>query len=364
MNNDLIIEHLTKKFATSTSVAIADVNLTVKEGTFTTLLGPSGCGKSTTLNCVAGLEEPTAGCIRVGDFVMTDKTKNLILPPEQRHLGMVFQSYALWPHMKVFDNVAFALKLQKRPSVEIKKRVQESLALVGLEDLPDRYPFQLSGGQQQRVALARAVVSRPKVLLLDEPLSNLDARIRENARVWLRDLQQQLGITTVYVTHDQAEAFAMSDMIAVMSMGILQQYAAPEEIYERPANKFVAEFIGVTSFMTGTIEKINGKHATLKLSSGELLNIHKESKSEHVWREGEQASAAIRSERVEVVTENASTRENTIKAHIVNRTYLGSKWQYTVETAGGSLRIESTDAIQSDDLFMYLPPDSMILLAE
>ncbi len=364
MNNDLIIEGLTKKFVTSNSVAIENVNLTVKEGQFTTLLGPSGCGKSTTLNCVAGLEEPTAGSIRVGDFVMTDTAHNIILPPEQRHLGMVFQSYALWPHMKVFDNVAFALKLQKRPSDEIKQRVQESLALVGLEELADRYPFQLSGGQQQRVALARAVVSRPKVLLLDEPLSNLDAKIRENARVWLRGLQQQLGITTVYVTHDQSEAFAMSDMIAVMSMGKLQQYAPPEEIYERPANRFVAEFIGVTSFITGILQNVNGKKATLKLASGELLNIRKESRSEYVWKEGEHTAAAIRSERVEVLAEGAAERENTVEAKITSRTYLGSKWQYSVETSGGSLRIESTDAIQGDNLLMVLPPDSIILLAE
>jgi len=363
MNNDLIIEGLTKKFATSNSVAIADVNITVKEGQFTTLLGPSGCGKSTTLNCVAGLEQPTAGSIRVGDFVMTDTARDLILPPEQRHLGMVFQSYALWPHMKVFDNVAFALKLQKRPSDEIKKRVQESLALVELEELADRYPFQLSGGQQQRVALARAVVSRPKVLLLDEPLSNLDAKIRESARIWLRGLQQQLGITTVYVTHDQSEAFAMSDMIAVMSMGKLQQYAPPEEIYERPANRFVAEFIGVTSFMIGILQNVDGKKATLKLASGELLNIRKESRSDYVWKEGEHTAAAIRSERVEVLTEGAAPRENTINAHIATRTYLGSKWQYMVETAGGSLRLESTDAIQGDSLSMHLPPDSIILLA-
>ncbi len=364
MNNDLIIEGLTKKFATSSSVAISDVNLIIKEGQFTTLLGPSGCGKSTTLNCVAGLEEPTAGSICIGDFVMTDTARGLILPPEQRHLGMVFQSYALWPHMKVFDNVAFALKLQKRPSDEIKQRVRESLALVGLEELSGRYPFQLSGGQQQRVALARAVVSRPKVLLLDEPLSNLDAKIRENARVWLRGLQQQLGITTVYVTHDQAEAFAMSDMIAVMSMGKLQQYAPPQDIYERPANRFVAEFIGVTSFINGTIHKVDGKQITLKLASNELLNIRKENHSEQKWTQGDQVPVAIRSERVKVLTDGASSRENTIKASITNRTYLGSKWQYSVETAGGALRLESTDAIHGDDLFMYLPPDSIILLAE
>lgn len=364
MNNDLIIEGLTKRFATSNSVAIADVSLTVKAGQFTTLLGPSGCGKSTTLNCVAGLEQPTAGSIRVGDFVMTDTTRDLILPPEQRHLGMVFQSYALWPHMKVFDNVAFSLQLQKRPSDEIKQRVQESLALVGLNELADRYPFQLSGGQQQRVALARAVVGRPKVLLLDEPLSNLDAKIRENARVWLRALQQQLGITTVYVTHDQSEAFAMSDMIAVMSMGQLQQYAPPEEIYGRPANRFVAEFIGVTSFVTGTLQHVNDRQARLKLASGELLTIRTESQADQVWKAEAYTAAAIRSERVQVLTEGAAERENTVRALITSRTYLGSKWQYTVETSGGSLRLESTDAIQGDTLFMYLPPDSIILLAE
>ena len=195
MNNDLIIQGLTKKFVTGTQPALSNLSLTIKEGQLTTLLGPSGCGKTTTLNCIAGLEQPDEGVIRVGDFYMTDTGRNLILPPEQRQIGMVFQSYALWPHMKVFDNVAFSLKLQKTSRDEIKKRVQDALDLVGLGDLAGRYPFQLSGGQQQRVALARAVVTHPRLLLLDEPLSNLDAKIRETSRVWLRELQQRVGIT-------------------------------------------------------------------------------------------------------------------------------------------------------------------------
>ena len=361
MNNDLIIEGLTKKFVTSSSVAISEVNLTVKEGQFTTLLGPSGCGKSTTLNCVAGLEEPTAGSIRVGDFVMTDTARGLILPPEQRHLGMVFQSYALWPHMKVFDNVAFALKLLKRPSDEIKQRVLESLALVGLEELANRYPFQLSGGQQQRVALARAVVSRPKVLLLDEPLSNLDAKIRESARVWLRGLQQQLGITTVYVTHDQAEAFAMSDMIAVMSMGKLLQYAPPEELYEHPATQFVAEFIGATSFLKGIITSVDGNKIGVRLANGDEMKITDH--SDRTWYTNNGVVVAIRSERVEVA--NDSKRGgNILHAGILSSTYLGSKWQHIVDTGSGSLKVETIDTVNEKRLSLFLPPDSILLFPE
>src|SRR5574341_172923 len=206
----LVIEHLTKIFG-GTVRAIDDVSLTVQPGQMVSFLGPSGCGKTTTLNWSAGLENPDEGLIRVGDFVMTDSARKLNLRPEERGLGMVFQSYALWPHMTVNDNVAFSLRLHKTPAPEIKRRVSEILELVGLGQFGERYPFQLSGGQQQRVALARAVVTEPPLLLLDEPLSNLDAKVREQARVWLRGIQKRLGITTVYVTHDQAEALAMSD---------------------------------------------------------------------------------------------------------------------------------------------------------
>ncbi|MBX6341328.1 MAG: ABC transporter ATP-binding protein, partial [Thermomicrobiaceae bacterium] len=248
---DLVIEHLTKRYGAV--LAVDDVSLTVPSGHLVSLLGPSGCGKTTTLNCIAGLERPDAGRIRAGDFVLTDIARGLVLPPERRRLGMVFQSYALWPHMTVFDNLAFGLRLHKVPGQEIRRRVGEALELVGLAGMEGRYPFQLSGGQQQRVALARAIVGEPEVLLLDEPLSNLDAKVREQARFWLREFQQRLGITTVYVTHDQAEALAISDMVAVMSAGKVLQYAPPREIYDRPATRFVADFIGATSLLPGTV---------------------------------------------------------------------------------------------------------------
>ncbi|HSO12983.1 MAG TPA: ABC transporter ATP-binding protein [Anaerolineales bacterium] len=360
MNNDLIIEGLTKKFASANSVAISNINLTVKEGSLVTLLGPSGCGKSTTLNCVAGLEEPTEGKIRVGDFVMSDISKGLLLPPEQRQLGMVFQSYALWPHMKVFDNVAFSLKLQKVKGDELRQRVMDSLDLVGLADLSNRYPFQLSGGQQQRVALARAVVTRPRLLLLDEPLSNLDAKIREQARVWVRELQQRVGITTIYVTHDQSEAFAMSDMIAVINKGILLQFAPPEELYSHPATQFVAEFIGATSFLKGVVAAMDGRKITVRVANGDILKLTDYSGKS--WSVNQNVVVAIRSERVEMAGSKAEG--NILNAGVKNSTYLGSKWQHVVDTGSGTLKVETTDTVTSDRMSLYLPPDSILLFPE
>src|SRR5215210_3399793 len=262
----MVIENLTKIFSGSVK-AIDNVSLTIQPGELVSFLGPSGCGKTTTLNCIAGLEHPDQGVIRVGDFVMTDGTRNIFLQPEERGLGMVFQSYALWPHMTVDNNVGFGLRLAKVPGAEIKRRVNDILELVGLGGMGGRYPFQLSGGQQQRVALARAVVAEPRVLLLDEPLSNLDAKVREQARFWLRELQQRLGITTVYVTHDQGEALAISDLVAVMSNGHLLQYAPPQEIYRRPATRFVADFIGQTSFLSAMVEEVGEDRARARLTS-------------------------------------------------------------------------------------------------
>src|SRR6266542_5462030 len=266
----LVIEHLTKIFSGSVR-AIDDVSLKIQPGEMVSFLGPSGCGKTTTLNCIAGLEHPDQGLIQVGDFVMTDGVRHIFLQPEERGLGMVFQSYALWPHMTVADNVGFGLRIAKVSNAEIKRRVNDILELVGLGGMGSRYPFQLSGGQQQRVALARAVVAEPRVLLLDEPLSNLDAKVREAARIWLRDIQKRLGITAVYVTHDQAEALAMSDKIAVMHAGRVEQFATPQEVYDQPATRFVAEFIGATSFLKGTLIERKGDWVRVRLPEiGEL----------------------------------------------------------------------------------------------
>lgn len=222
---DVKVSHLNKQFGGN--VVLDDVDFTIRDGEFFTLLGPSGCGKSTTLNCIAGLEQPTSGAISVGDTPFVDTEKKLFVPPEGRNLGMVFQSYALWPHKTIAANLAMPLQIRKIDKAERRRLIDDALDKVGLLHLRERYPHQMSGGQQQRVALARALVYSPSVLLLDEPLSNLDAKLREQARAWLKRLQEDLGITTVYVTHDQDEALALSDRIAVMSNGHMLQVGTP-----------------------------------------------------------------------------------------------------------------------------------------
>jgi putative spermidine/putrescine transport system ATP-binding protein len=236
---DLILSGLKKTYGPV--VAVENIDLTVSKGEFVSLLGPSGCGKTTTLQMIAGFVEPTAGEIRLGGEDLLQQT------PDRRGLGIVFQSYALFPHMTVWQNIAFGLEMRRTSSHEIGMRVRETLAMVGLADKGDRFPRQMSGGQQQRVALARALVIRPPILLLDEPLSNLDAKMREEMQVELRQIQQSLGTTTILVTHDQHEALALSDRIVVMSAGRVEQIGAPVEVYERPATPFVASFLGKTN---------------------------------------------------------------------------------------------------------------------
>ena len=244
----LRLENLVKRFGAVT--AVDGVSLDIKKGELLTLLGPSGCGKSTTLNLVAGFFSPTSGDIHLGGRLITD------LPPFERDTGMVFQDYALFPHMSVSENLAFGLRMRKVAGPEITTRVNAALALVKLDGLGDRSPSQLSGGQQQRVALARALVIEPEVLLLDEPLSNLDLKLREDMRIEISTIQKKVGITTLFVTHDQSEALVMSDRIAVMNQGRIEQVGRPIDIYERPGSKFVAEFIGMTNFYHGHIAEI------------------------------------------------------------------------------------------------------------
>jgi ABC-type Fe3+/spermidine/putrescine transport system ATPase subunit len=244
---ELTLEGLTKRFGTVT--AVAGIDLTVPAGEVVSLLGPSGCGKTTTLRMVAGLERPTAGRIRVGGRIVADRGTHL--PPEARGMGMVFQSYAVWPHMTVFENVAFPLRQRRDP--RLRERVGTILETVRLSHLAARYPSELSGGQQQRVALARALVAEPAVLLLDEPLSNLDARLREELRTEIRRLQQQLGVTAVFVTHDQAEALALSDRVCVMQAGRVEQMGPPHLVFREPATRFVAEFMGWRNLLQGRL---------------------------------------------------------------------------------------------------------------
>jgi multiple sugar transport system ATP-binding protein len=242
MSTTITIKNLSKHFGKV--VALDNVSLVIEPETFVTLLGPSGCGKTTLLRCVAGLEDPDGGEIYIGNKLVFSHPQGISLPPGQRELGLVFQNYALWPHMKVDKNITFALEIQKMPKAEMEKRVKESLKEVQMEGYEDRYPREMSGGQQQRIALARMLAYRPKVFLMDEPLSNLDARLRMDMRAELKRLHHISGATTIYVTHDQVEALTMSSNIAVMKLGVIQQFDTPDKIYHYPANLFVADFIG------------------------------------------------------------------------------------------------------------------------
>ena len=241
------ISHVTKSFGENVVLREFDAFFADKE--FVTLLGPSGCGKTTMLRIIAGFEKPTSGEVYIGEQLVSGE--GTFLPPEKRDIGMVFQSYAVWPHMNVFDNVAYPLRIKKRAKPEIRERVERVLGIVHLSQYKERYPNQLSGGQQQRVALARALVAAPKLLLLDEPLSNLDAKLRESMRFEIKEIQSAMGITVVYVTHDQTEAMAMSDRVIVINQGVIQQTGTPMDIYNAPANPFVADFVGKVGFFRG-----------------------------------------------------------------------------------------------------------------
>ncbi|MBQ7535528.1 MAG: ABC transporter ATP-binding protein [Stomatobaculum sp.] len=244
------LKQITKSFGSSAVLKM--IEETFQEGEFITLLGPSGCGKTTLLRIIAGFERPDSGEVYLGDRLVSGS--KAFVPPEQRGIGMVFQNYAVWPHMNVFENAAYPLKVRKTAAEEIRKKVGEVLEMTHLTQYADRFPNQLSGGQQQRVALARALVGEPEVLLLDEPLSNLDAKLRETMRFEIKEIQKKLGITVVYVTHDQTEAMAMSDRILLLNRGVVQQSGTPEEIYNKPVNQFTADFLGKVDFFKGEAE--------------------------------------------------------------------------------------------------------------
>jgi putative spermidine/putrescine transport system ATP-binding protein len=286
--------------------AADDVTLEVADGEFLVLLGPSGCGKTTTLRIIAGFIEPTAGTIRLGGRDVTE------LPPWRRNAGVVFQSYALFPHLTVNQNVAFGLEMRKAPTTEIGPRVAEALRLVRLDHLGERLPRQLSGGQQQRVALARALVIRPDILLLDEPLSNLDAKLRQDVRVEIRELQKQLGLTTVMVTHDQEEALTMADRLVVMSDGRIRQIGTQQDLYERPADRFVADFVGRSSFIEGRVE-----------ATGRFVSVGGLAIACNASVSGK-ASLALRPERVQLLLSAGTTMDNTFDGEVEFVSYLGS----------------------------------------
>jgi iron(III) transport system ATP-binding protein len=341
----LSIENLHKVFQASGGNAevraVDGINLSVEPGRLLTLLGPSGCGKTTTLRCLAGLERPDSGRIVIGDVTVFDSAKGLFVPASDRGIGMVFQSYAIWPHMSVFENVAFPLRVartRKYSSAEIKDKVRHALEMVRLGGFEQRSSTQLSGGQQQRLALARGLVHEPKVLLLDEPLSNLDAKLREQMRFELKHLQRTLHITTVYVTHDQAEALALSDEIAVFNAGRVVQRGGPQDIYSHPADRFVADFIGSANFLSGAVTREAGpdglasvatQHGTFLCPFGQPV------------RPGQKVVVSARPEDLMLYPAPPGDGLNALAGTVAGRVFLGDVIDYMVDVGETQLRIRA-----------------------
>jgi iron(III) transport system ATP-binding protein len=354
------IKNLVKRY--KKVVAVNNIDLDVKEGEMLTLLGPSGCGKTTTLRCVAGLEIPEEGDIIIDGKPMLSEG---FIHASKRGIGMVFQNYAVWPHMRVFNNVAYGLKLKKLSRKEIQERALKALELVGLGGLGARYPSQLSGGQQQRVALARALVGNPKVLLLDEPLSNLDAKLREKMRFEIKSLVKRMGITSVYVTHDQAEAMVISDRIAVMDSGDIVQIGTAQEIYQKPASKFVADFIGTMNFISGEIVQaprdIDGVYVRTPFSDKMLCATDGVTEA----KPGQKVFVSIRPEDVEVFAELPQQRENLFKGVIAHKAYLGNFLYFFVDVNGTRVQAQVPHDLPQDEgqeVHLFLDPQKCMIL--
>jgi ABC-type Fe3+/spermidine/putrescine transport system ATPase subunit len=347
------LQHLTKRYGPA--VAVDAFDLEVRSGELLTLLGPSGCGKTTTLRMVGGFVEPDAGEIFFDERVVTH------VPAERRPTAMVFQNYALWPHMTVAQNVSFGLRVRHRPRREITTRVAEALALMGLAGMEARYPRQLSGGQQQRVALARALIVEPQVLLLDEPLSNLDAKLRVRMRAEVREVQKRVGITMIYVTHDQEEALSISDRVAVMDSGHIEQIATPAELFEHPRTPLVAGFIGHSNLLNGiVVEVVDERHIRAKVSDGTVLCAR---------REGEQAAGdnvclVIRAHEPRLAMPGTP---NALPGRVAVVSYLGTLKRLEVETGLGRLIVDiptATIVSEGSEVCLELPADSLLSLRE
>ncbi|EMZ5813971.1 ABC transporter ATP-binding protein [Klebsiella aerogenes] len=329
------------------------VSMELKRGEVVSLLGPSGSGKTTLLRAVAGLEKPTAGRITIGNNVVYDGSPRSEIPAEERNLGLVFQSYALWPHKTVFDNVAYPLKLRKVASGEIKQRVQSVLEQLGLGHLGNRHPHQLSGGQQQRVAIGRALVYNPPVILLDEPLSNLDAKLREEARVFLRELIIKLGLSALMVTHDQNEAMAISDRILLLNNGVIEQQGTPQEMYGNPATLFAAEFMGSNNRLHGKVTALENGRARVEGASWALWGRAGEGVSV-----GQPATAVIRVERLRL---DCSPQDNSLELPLLTSMYLGDRWEYLFRTEGDdfAIRAYGTALRDAEHCHLTLPADDV-----
>jgi len=355
----LKVNNLSKNFGKVK--AVQEVSFEATEGKVLSLLGPSGCGKTTTLRCIAGFENPDRGEIYLDDRKITP------IPPEKRGIGMVFQSYALWPHMTVYGNLAFGLQIRKVPKDEITKKIKKVLGMVQLEGYENRYPRQMSGGQQQRIAMARALVFEPDIMLLDEPLSNLDAQLREEMRFEFTELQKKLGITAVYVTHDQAEALVISDKIVILDQGKIVQSGAPKEIYSNPKNKFVAGFIAVTSFIEGKIDSFTEEKKKVTVKTDDGLIIHS---FNHSFDIGQKVSVALRMNVIKFIQdENKSDKSkvNIFKGKIIQSSYLGNTIDYKIRMGKWEIRTNAEakyDFKLGEEVTFHLPSEDIIVTRE
>jgi len=357
----ITIQEITKSFpgiGGGTTTAVDRVSLKIDAGELFFLLGPSGCGKTTLLRMIAGFIDPTAGKLL---FLEQGQTRDVThLPPNKRNTGMVFQSYALWPHMSVAENVAFGLDVRKITGKERTDRVQDALAAVRMQEYSQRKPNQLSGGQQQRVALARALVIRPSVLLLDEPLSNLDAKLRIELRSEIRRICKEAGTTTVYVTHDQKEALSMADRVAIMKNGVVQQVGAPEDLYRQPSSRFVAEFLGETNLIPATIARVTDQGVHLDTAAGPL---HARSPlPQGVAKPGEALLVSLRPEALSSAT---AAGPNTIPARVTESTYLGEVAQHDLELPGGimvKMAVLNPGAVRASVSHVRIAPEDVVMI--
>ncbi|MDQ3877348.1 MAG: ABC transporter ATP-binding protein [Actinomycetota bacterium] len=335
---DVRLERVTKAF--KETVAVKELSLDVGQGRFFSLLGPSGCGKTTTLRMIGGFEEPTSGRVFLGGRDVTD------LPPYKRDVNTVFQSYALFPHLNVFENVAFGLRRKKAPKDELGERVRKSLSLVDLPGYESRKPAQLSGGQQQRVALARALINEPRVLLLDEPLGALDLKLRKQMQLEFKAIQQRVDITFIYVTHDQEEAMTMSDQIAVMRDGVIEQIGSPEAVYERPATEFVASFLGASNLLDGVVKGRDGTWATVELTGGSVVRLP----AATIQGDGP-IRVGVRPEKLRLSSMTGdATNGNVITGIVRMASFVGVSYQFGVETASGDTLMVYAQNVGSDEL--------------
>lgn len=344
--------------------AVDHLEFDVREGSFFSLLGPSGCGKTTTLRCVAGLERPESGEIELGEEVVFSSTRSVFVPPHQRNIGMVFQSYAIWPHMNVFQNVSFPLKIGRRlPKKEIAGQVEKALALVHLEELKERPATNLSGGQQQRLALARAIVREPKLLLLDEPLSNLDAKLRDEMRLELKRVQQALGLTTIYVTHDQTEALSMSDTVAVMNQGKIVQMDVPKRVYENPSSNFVADFIGAANLIPGTLTGMEpgGHLAVIETPHGRVTGAFTQQA-----KPGTKVFFSIKPEDIQLLHERAEVSSPGWMGKVDQISFLGGFVDYRITVGTATLRARVHPSVffkQGESVYLNFQPNRCSVIA-